>query len=63
MRLARRVSCPPSLFEQAMSRVETRYGASNFTPDTSIDTLCPGTYYLEEIDSMYCRKYARKKCM
>lgn len=32
----------------------------NFKPKGSTDRIVPGTYYLEEVDDMFRRKYAIK---
>ena len=39
---------------------EKAHQKKNFTPEGSIDTLVPGTYYLSEVDDMFRRKYEIK---
>ena len=36
---------------------EKNHNAGSYTPSGSLENLWPGSYYLEEIDSKYRRKY------
>lgn len=61
MRLARRVPKPATEFEQALTMMESRVGQSNYRPEMPVvEDLETGTYYLDEVDSKYRRRYSRK---
>lgn len=61
MRLARRMPKRAEEFEEAMSLGEARFGSASYRPEMpSIEDLETGTYYLDEVDSKYRRKYCRK---
>ncbi len=46
-------------FDAAMRVCETRYGAAGFAPSTGTEELAPGSFYLEEVDQQYRRRYGR----
>jgi hydroxymethylglutaryl-CoA synthase len=39
---------------------EDKHNIKNYKPDGSVDSLVPGTYYLERVDEMNRRYYAVK---
>lgn len=39
---------------------ESRYGAKDFVPAGTSDSVRPGTFYLTKVDALYRRFYARK---
>ena len=39
---------------------EKNHNAKDFTPEGSVENIWPGAYYLENIDSKYRRKYAKR---
>eukprot|EP00871_Galdieria_phlegrea_P005614 jgi/Galph1/6053/GphlegSOOS_G4645.1 len=59
-RLTGRKWTNPEEFTATLQLREQRYGQMNYTPTDSLDTLLPGTFYLEQVDSLGCRKYNRK---
>ena len=36
------------------------HGKAGYSPRASTDKLFPGTYYLQEVDDQFRRRYARK---
>ena len=44
---------------QGMRLREESYGRVGYVPTEGIDHLFPGTYFVEEVDSKYRRKYSR----
>lgn len=61
MRLARRVPKRAEDFEEAMAVGESRFGSASYRPEMpSVEDLETGTYYLDEVDSKYRRRYCRK---
>jgi len=59
-RLSSRIWMNPEDFTKTLQLREERYGKLNYSPLHSIDSLLPGTFYLEQVDSLGCRKYNRK---
>ncbi|KAL3689762.1 hypothetical protein R1sor_016071 [Riccia sorocarpa] len=59
-KLDSRVQVTAENFVKAMHLGETRYGAKDFVPSSSIKELRAGTYYLTQVDDKYRRYYARK---
>jgi hydroxymethylglutaryl-CoA synthase len=59
-RLARRSLHPPAEFERAVALAARRYGAAGYRPEQPVEELAPGTFYLEEVDEKYRRRYTRK---
>lgn len=59
-RLSSRVWMSAEVFTKTLQLREQRYGEVNYSPSDSIDYLLPGTFYLEQVDSIGCRKYNRK---
>ena len=54
------VPCVTALWQQAMRlRVES-HQKRNYSPAGDVGSLQPGTYYLESVDEMFRRQYARK---
>ncbi|KAJ7537242.1 hypothetical protein O6H91_12G104800 [Diphasiastrum complanatum] len=58
-KLASRVEVSPKEFQSTMHLMEKRYGAKDFTPESELNTLRPGTFYLTKVDPLYRRFYAR----
>nr|P54870.1 RecName: Full=Hydroxymethylglutaryl-CoA synthase 2; Short=HMG-CoA synthase 2; AltName: Full=3-hydroxy-3-methylglutaryl coenzyme A synthase 2 [Blattella germanica]CAA54652.1 hydroxymethylglutaryl-CoA synthase [Blattella germanica] len=54
-----RVKLSPGEFENIMEIREQNHHKAPYTPVASPNTLFPGTWYLESIDSMHRRKYKR----
>jgi len=59
-RLSSRIKVHPDQYHKTLEVKEQQYGKANFIPNDSIETLFPGTYYVESVDDMYRRKYLRK---
>eukprot|EP01117_Protostelium_nocturnum_P020266 TRINITY_DN9032_c0_g1_i1.p1 TRINITY_DN9032_c0_g1~~TRINITY_DN9032_c0_g1_i1.p1 ORF type:complete len:476 (-),score=165.55 TRINITY_DN9032_c0_g1_i1:55-1482(-) len=59
-RLSQRTHHNAESFTAALKDRETFHSASNFTPKGSVDELEKGAYYLEKIDDLKRRTYARK---
>ncbi|KAL2631809.1 hypothetical protein R1flu_016495 [Riccia fluitans] len=59
-KLESRIVVTPENFVKAMHLGETRYGAKDFVPTSSIKELRAGTFYLTKVDDKYRRYYARK---
>ncbi|NP_999545.1 hydroxymethylglutaryl-CoA synthase, mitochondrial precursor [Sus scrofa] len=58
-RLASRKRVSPEEFTEIMNQREQYYHKVNFTPPGDPNSLFPGTWYLERVDELYRRKYAR----
>uniref|UniRef100_A0A8C3YCR5 Hydroxymethylglutaryl-CoA synthase n=1 Tax=Catagonus wagneri TaxID=51154 RepID=A0A8C3YCR5_9CETA len=59
-RLASRRRASPEEFTEIMNQREQYYHKVNFTPPGDPNSLFPGTWYLERVDELYRRKYARR---
>ncbi|XP_072823994.1 hydroxymethylglutaryl-CoA synthase, mitochondrial isoform X2 [Vicugna pacos] len=59
-RLASRKRVSPEEFTEIMEQREQFYQKANFSPPGDKNSLFPGTWYLERVDEMYRRKYARR---
>ncbi|KAL2877125.1 hypothetical protein SGCOL_007517 [Colletotrichum sp. CLE4] len=59
-RLEEREICTTGQYEEACSLRLKAYGARGYEPAGSIETMAPGTYYLQNIDDVYRRSYAVK---
>ncbi|XP_047583943.1 hydroxymethylglutaryl-CoA synthase, mitochondrial [Lutra lutra] len=59
-RLASRKRMSPQEFTEIMDQREQFYHKVNFSPPGNTSSLFPGTWYLERIDELYRRKYARR---
>jgi hydroxymethylglutaryl-CoA synthase len=59
-RLESRVKISPEQFDQWMAHREANYGVVPFIPQTSIENLYEGTFYLTHIDEKYRRFYELK---
>ncbi|XP_077623703.1 hydroxymethylglutaryl-CoA synthase, mitochondrial isoform X2 [Crocuta crocuta] len=59
-RLASRKRMSPEEFTEIMDQREQFYHKVNFSPPGDISSLFPGTWYLERVDELYRRKYARR---
>ncbi|GJD08074.1 Hydroxymethylglutaryl-CoA synthase A [Galdieria sulphuraria] len=59
-RLSSRIWMNPEDFTKTLQLREQRYGQMDYSPSNSIDSLLPGTFYLEQVNSIGCRKYNRK---
>lgn len=58
-RLASRKRVSAEEFAAVMEQREQFYNKVDFSPPGDIKNLFPGTWYLERVDEMYRRKYAR----
>ncbi|XP_010641845.1 hydroxymethylglutaryl-CoA synthase, mitochondrial [Fukomys damarensis] len=58
-RLASRKRMSPEEFTEVMNQREQFYHKANFSPPGDTNNLFPGTWYLERVDEMHRRKYAR----
>jgi len=58
-RLNQRVAISPEEYTQVMKLREDTHSQANYKPVSGINQLFPGTYYLEQIDDMKRRSYAR----
>ncbi|KAI5203433.1 hydroxymethylglutaryl-CoA synthase [Aureobasidium subglaciale] len=56
-RLASRIRCTPTEFENALALREDAYGNSDRTPIGDRKALVPGTWYLKNVDQLYRRSY------
>ncbi|XP_008704576.2 hydroxymethylglutaryl-CoA synthase, mitochondrial [Ursus maritimus] len=59
-RLASRKRMSPQEFTEIMDQREQFYHKVNFSPPGDTSSLFPGTWYLEKVDELYRRKYARR---
>ncbi|KAJ1719090.1 3-hydroxy-3-methylglutaryl coenzyme A synthase [Coemansia erecta] len=58
-RLDSRSKVSPAEFEAIMDLREKTHNALEYEPTGSVDTLFPGTFYLQKVDSMWRRAYGR----
>uniref|UniRef100_A0A2K6GTC3 Hydroxymethylglutaryl-CoA synthase n=1 Tax=Propithecus coquereli TaxID=379532 RepID=A0A2K6GTC3_PROCO len=59
-RLDSRKRMSPEEFTEIMNEREHFYPKVNFSPPGDINSLFPGTWYLEQVDQLHRRKYARR---
>uniref|UniRef100_A0A2K5VHK3 Hydroxymethylglutaryl-CoA synthase n=1 Tax=Macaca fascicularis TaxID=9541 RepID=A0A2K5VHK3_MACFA len=59
-RLASRKCMSPEEFTEIMNQREQFYHKANFSPPGDTNSLFPGTWYLERVDELHRRKYARR---
>ncbi|KAL1635015.1 3-hydroxy-3-methylglutaryl coenzyme A synthase [Diplodia intermedia] len=59
-RLDAREVVPPQAYDDMCLLREEAHLQKGFKPKGSVDRIVPGTYYLEEVDDMFRRKYAIK---
>uniref|UniRef100_A0A2K6L1S8 Hydroxymethylglutaryl-CoA synthase n=2 Tax=Rhinopithecus TaxID=542827 RepID=A0A2K6L1S8_RHIBE len=59
-RLDSRKCMSPEEFTEIMNQREQFYHKVNFSPPGDINSLFPGTWYLERVDELHRRKYARR---
>jgi len=59
-RLAARTELSPDEFSAALLLRETSHGAAPYVPTESVDTVVPGAYYIDEINSSHHRVYMQK---
>ncbi|XP_053448242.1 hydroxymethylglutaryl-CoA synthase, mitochondrial [Nycticebus coucang] len=59
-RLDSRKRMSPEEFTEVMNQREHFYHEVNFSPPGDINSLFPGTWYLERVDELHRRKYARR---
>ncbi|XP_012585509.1 PREDICTED: hydroxymethylglutaryl-CoA synthase, mitochondrial isoform X2 [Condylura cristata] len=59
-RLASRRRVSPEEFSEIMDQREQFYHKVNFSPPGDTSSLFPGTWYLERVDELYRRTYARR---
>ncbi|XP_048763524.2 hydroxymethylglutaryl-CoA synthase 1-like isoform X2 [Ostrea edulis] len=57
--LQNRVKVSPEEFDKTMILREETHNKAPYSPVGSTDGMCPGSWYLTEVDSMYRRKYDR----
>ncbi|KAJ2718477.1 3-hydroxy-3-methylglutaryl coenzyme A synthase [Coemansia sp. Benny D115] len=58
-RLDSRTKVSPADFEAIMELREKSHNVKDYEPTGSVESLFPGTYYLQKIDSMWRRAYGR----
>jgi len=60
-RLAQRTVATPLEFEESMKLREHTHNKRGYTPvgDVNKDSMWPGTFYLEQVDEKFRRKYGR----
>jgi len=58
-RLNQRTLVSPEEFTKILLQNEKRYSSCGYTPVQSIDSIFPGSFYLEKIDENYRRTYQR----
>lgn len=58
-RLAAMQVVPCIAYVDALQTREENHNASSYIPQSSLEDLWPGTYYLKHIDEKYRRRYAR----
>ncbi|EGN96872.1 hypothetical protein SERLA73DRAFT_185085 [Serpula lacrymans var. lacrymans S7.3] len=58
-RLASMKVVPCQEYVDALTLREKNHNAVDYTPEGSIENIWPGTFYLENVDSKFRRKYAR----
>lgn len=59
-KLKQRIKLTPEEFSKRLHEREQAYMKAPFTPKEDLEVLYPGTYYLNEVDSMWRRTYTRK---
>ncbi|XP_023078581.1 hydroxymethylglutaryl-CoA synthase, mitochondrial isoform X2 [Piliocolobus tephrosceles] len=59
-RLDSRKCMSPEEFTEIMNQREQFYHKVNFSPPGDVNSLFPGTWYLERVDELHRRKYARR---
>ncbi|XP_037355321.1 hydroxymethylglutaryl-CoA synthase, mitochondrial [Talpa occidentalis] len=59
-RLASRRRVSPEEFSEIMDQREQFYHKVNFSPPGDTNSLFPGTWYLQRVDELYRRSYARR---
>lgn len=57
--MASRVERTVGEFNAAMDLRAERYGTKGYQPSGSTEALFPGTYYLDAVDALHRRSYAR----
>jgi len=57
--LSNRLFVHPEQFNNSLKLREKRYGKNNYEPSDPLDTLFPGTYYIEKVNENYCYFYNR----
>eukprot|EP00043_Microstomoeca_roanoka_P000624 m.28255 g.28255 ORF g.28255 m.28255 type:complete len:506 (+) comp10422_c0_seq2:337-1854(+) len=62
-RLASRKQLEPAKFEQLLAEREKEYTRYDFSPEAKDTELFPGTYYVDRIDNLERRFYARARAM
>ena len=59
-RLSQRKVATPEEFTATMTALEQLHEATGYEPSAPVVDLLPGTYYLQAVDEMHRRTYARK---
>ncbi|KAH1749107.1 hypothetical protein KXX41_009380 [Aspergillus fumigatus] len=59
-RLSARTAVSPEFYDQMCKLREKAYQQRNYTPEGSVESLAPGTYFLVHVDDAYRRKYDMK---
>jgi len=57
--LSSRIFVTPQKFNRALELREKLYLSNNFDPSDDLETLFPGSYYLDKVDQNYRRFYKR----
>ncbi|KAM5469162.1 3-hydroxy-3-methylglutaryl coenzyme A synthase [Microsporum audouinii] len=60
-RLEGRQAKSPEFYDEMCRLREKAYQQQNYTPQGSIETLAPGTYYLDKVDEVFRRTYEIKQ--
>ncbi|KAJ1879478.1 3-hydroxy-3-methylglutaryl coenzyme A synthase, partial [Kickxella alabastrina] len=58
-RLESRTKVSPQVFEEIMDLREKTHNASEYLPQGDVESMFPGTYYLQKVDYMHRRAYGR----
>ncbi|KAE8350825.1 hydroxymethylglutaryl-coenzyme A synthase C terminal-domain-containing protein [Aspergillus coremiiformis] len=59
-RLAARMAVSPEFYDQMCQLREKAYQQNSYTPEGTVESLAPGTYYLVHVDGNFRRKYEMK---
>ncbi|CAG5867081.1 unnamed protein product [Menidia menidia] len=59
-RLDSRKKVPPALFSESMKLREETHHLASYVPQSSVEDLFPGTWYLTRVDDKHRREYGRR---
>ncbi|KXG51316.1 Thiolase-like, subgroup [Penicillium griseofulvum] len=59
-RLESRTAVSPEFYNEMCNLREKAYQRKSYTPEGSVDSLAPSTYYLVHVDEMFRRSYEKK---